>query len=156
MQIRPYRDENSVAIWNIFDRAVHTTASAHYSEEQLNAWAPAELDAAMLTKWGTHRAAAETLIAVEDDQVAGFADLVGGTYLDMLYVDPRFGRQGIGSALISSIIDLAKAADASHLTTDASLTARPVFERNGFVVIEQRAPVHNGVRFTNFRMNRTL
>lgn len=135
---------------------MRTTAAMHYSADQLEAWAPRLVDGAALAAWRAKRAGAHTLVAVQDDQVAGFSDLVDGALLDMLFVDPRFGRQGIGSALIASIIDLATSGGAPYLETHASLVARPVFERHGFVVVAQQAPVIRGVVMTNFKMRLRL
>ena len=156
MHVRAYRCEDAGATREIYERAVHMTAATHYSSEQLDAWAPRDLDGAGLAAWGARRAAAQTVVAVEDDQVAGFSDLVDRTLLDMLFVDPRLGRRGIGSALISAIIRRARAGDAPYLETNASLVARPVFERHGFVVMAQQTPVVRGVALTNFKMRLPL
>jgi putative acetyltransferase len=152
VRIRPYQDHDAAATRAIYGRAIHTTAAAYYSEKQLDAWAPRDLDADDLDAWAARRAAARTLVAVEDDHAAGFSDLVDGTLLDMLFVDPRFGRRGVASALIRSIIALAEASGAPSLEAHASLVARPVFERHGFVVVAQQTPVVRGVAMTNFKM----
>jgi putative acetyltransferase len=76
--------------------------------------------------------------------------------LDMLYVDPTVSRRGIGSALLAEIIRRARQDASSLVETYASRTARPLFERHGFVVIEQRTPVVRGVAMTNFKMLLTL
>lgn len=156
MQIRAYRDEDAAATRRVFERAVHATAAEDYTSEQTNAWAPTNAGAEDLAHWAAARAAAHTIVAIESDMVAGFSDLVDGTLLDMLYVDPRFGRQGVGSALVSSVIKLAGAAGASHIKTHASLTARPLFERHGFVVLERNTPTVRGIPMTNFAMRLTL
>jgi len=70
----------------------------------------------------------------------------------MLYVDPTATRRGVGSALVSHIVSLARGGDAAEIETYASITARPLFERHGFVVIEEREPVVRGVALRNFRM----
>ena len=44
-----------------------------------------------------------TLVAVIDGAVAGFASLLGVDVLDLLYVDPRFARRGVGAALIDAL-----------------------------------------------------
>jgi putative acetyltransferase len=120
------------------------------------AWAPVDRDPYALTAWAAARAAAHTTVAVQDDEVVGFSDLVHGDLLDMLYVDPRAGGRGIGSALIRQTVSVARARGVAVIETYASLTARPVFERNGFAVIERRTPVVRGVAMTNFKMHRIL
>ncbi len=128
-------------------------ALSDYSVEQVEAWAPTDLSASELAAWGIERASAQTAVAVEGDEVLGFSDLVDGRILDMLYVDPSAARRGIGTALLEHILSLAREACAPEIETHASLTARPVFERHGFTVIEQRAPVVSGIAVTNFRLH---
>jgi putative acetyltransferase len=74
----------------------------------------------------------------------------------MLFVDPDVSRRGVGAALVTRIVCLARDAGAGTLETYASLTARPLFERFGFVIVERRAPVVRGVAMTNFKMRLTL
>ena len=56
----------------------------------------------------------------------------------MLFVDPDFGRHGVASALLTSVVALARQRALPALTTFASLTSRPVFERHGFVITSER------------------
>ena len=119
----------------IFIRAVRETARVHYSPVQVAAWAAESGD---LDSWAAARTAAHTVLAVIDGQVVGFTDLDDHGYIDMLFVDPDFGRQGIGSVLVASMVDLARQRGLPAVTAFASLTSRPVFERRGFVVTGQR------------------
>ena len=73
-----------------------------------------------------------TLVALIDGEAAGFASLLGADVLDLLHVDPRFARRGVGAALIDALARLAAARGAERLTSDVSDTARPLFERQGF------------------------
>ena len=123
MHTRPYQDEDAARTREIYERAVHRSGAMHYNPEQLNAWAPLDLSPAELDAWGQKRAAARTILAVENDLVAGFSDLVDETLLDMLFVDPMFGRRGVGSMLISAVIGLAKGIGAPYVETHASLVA---------------------------------
>ena len=115
-----------------------------------------DFSASDLAAWGVERASAQTVVAAEGDRVLGFSDLVDGRLLDMLYVDPAAGRRGVATALLAEIVSLARDAGASEIETYASLTARPIFERHGFAVIEQRTAHVRGVSMTNFRMRRPL
>jgi len=62
----------------------------------------------------------------------------------------------VASALIAQIVSLARDDGAAAVETYASLTARPLLERHGFVVIEQRTPVVRQVAMTNFKMRLVL
>jgi putative acetyltransferase len=120
----------------IFLRAVRETARAHYSPKQVEAWAATHGD---LDSWAAARAAAHTQLAIIDGHVAGFTDLDDHGYIDMLFVDPDFGRHGVASALLASVVALARQRGLPALTTFASLTSRPVFERHGFVITGERS-----------------
>ena len=135
MEFRAYAAGDAEATLAIFLRAVRETARAHYSPQQVEAWAADHGD---LNSWAAARAAAHTQLAVIDGQVAGFTDLDDHGHIDMLFVDPDFGRQGIGSALVASMIALARQRGLPALSTFASLTSRPVFERHGFVITGER------------------
>ncbi|HEY0280020.1 MAG TPA: GNAT family N-acetyltransferase [Solirubrobacterales bacterium] len=156
MELRGYRNEDAGPTRAVFERAVRLTACGDYSEEQVEAWAPTDLTASDLEAWGVERKSAQTVVAAEGGQVLGFSDLVDGRLLDMLYVDPSAGRRGIATALLTEILSLAHDEGAPEIETYASLTARPVFERHGFTVIEQNTVHVRGVSMTNFRMRRPL
>lgn len=119
----------------VFQRAVRETARAHYSPVQVEDWAAEGED---LDSWSAARAAAETHVAVVDGHIAGFVDLDDKGHIDMLFVDPDFGRQGVASALLAHVVALARQRGLPALTTFASLTSRPVFERGGFVITGER------------------
>jgi putative acetyltransferase len=156
VRVRPYQEGDAGPTLAVYERAVHQTAASDYGPEQLAAWAPLGRDAAGRADWARRREAAQTVVAVEGGRIAGFSDLVDDTLLDMLFVDPSFARRGVGSLLIETVVALAKAADAPYLETHASVTARPVFERHGFVLLARQSPVIRGVKLTNFRMRRPL
>ena len=111
------------------------TATADYSLEQVEAWAANHGD---LGSWAAARAASHTLLGIIDGHVAGFTDLNDEGYIDMLFVDPRFGRRGVASTLLTSVVALALQQGLRALTTFASLTSRPVFARQGFVITGER------------------
>jgi putative acetyltransferase len=149
--IRPYQPGDAQATFRTFVQAVRETASTHYSAEQRAAWAPDDLDPAA---WADRRTNARTVVAVLDGGVVGFSDLDESGYVDMLFVHPSAGRRGVGAALLEAILNQAQQEGLTRLTTNASKTARPVFERAGFEVeVEQRVS-RNGVELTNYRMVR--
>ncbi|MDQ6730546.1 MAG: GNAT family N-acetyltransferase [Actinomycetota bacterium] len=156
MELRPYADHDATATRWVFERAVRITASRDYTTQQIDAWAPVKWGSTESVTWAAARAEATTIVAVDHAEVVGFSNLVQGSLLDMLYVDPRVSRRGVASALIGHIMSLARKSGAAELETFASLTARPLFERLGFVIVEQRAPIVHGIAISNFRMRRDL
>ena len=63
-----------------------------------------------------------TLVAEEGGEVVGFTELEGDGYLDMLYEAIERAARDQGS---------------SRIFTEASITARPFFERRGFRVVRE-------------------
>ncbi|TFD52709.1 GNAT family N-acetyltransferase [Cryobacterium sp. Hh7] len=153
MFIRPFTVLDGEATRDVFLRAIRVTASSEYTPEQIAAWAPHDMD---IFAWTAKRARTSTVVATSDDHVIGFTDLDDQGYIDMLFVHPDFGRRGVASALLASALERAGELGLAELSTNASLIARPIFERFGFVVLEQRYPVLAGVRLTNFSMRRSL
>ena len=93
MQLRAYRSSDLPAILNLFRDAVHTVCARDYTRSQLDAWAPAELDAAA---WDASLLAHQTLVAEENGSIIGFADLAEDGYLDRLYVHRDWQGRGGG------------------------------------------------------------
>jgi putative acetyltransferase len=153
VELRAYTGADAEATLTVFLRAIRETASADYSPEQVAAWAAQHGD---IVRWAARRAAAHTQLAIIHGQVAGFIDLDDDGYIDMLFVNPDFGRQGVATMLLTSTMAFAQQRGIAALTTHASLTAKPFFERHGFVVTEERHLIDRDVGFTNYAMRRVL
>lgn len=152
--IRPYVSADAAGTLEVFLSAITETASADYSPEQVEAWAsPAERDP---DTWSVAMLAREGFVADIGGTLAGFSDVGPTGYIDMLFVAPRFLRRGVASALVAEAERRARVDGVDALTTDASITARPVFEHLGFVVEREQHPVRHGVELTNFRMRKSL
>lgn len=150
MEIRAYAETDAAATLGVFLAAVTQTAAAHYSAEQIAAWArPDDRDA---RQWNCARKLPHTYVALIGAEVAGFAGIKDKGYIDMMFVAPGFGRRGVGGALLAHLRGIAIEAGASLLYTNASITARPFFEQHGFTVVAEQHPVALGVEMTNYRM----
>ena len=144
MRLRPYRSADLPAILDLFRNTVHTVCARDYTRSQLDAWAPAELDAAA---WDASLLAHRTLVAEEKGMIIGFADLAEDGYLDRLYVHRDWQGRGVASALCDALPDAR--------STHASLTARPFFEKRGWRVVKEQQVERRGVRLTNFVMEKS-
>jgi putative acetyltransferase len=155
MMIRRYSpdDDDAAATLTVYLRAIRETASRDYSPEQVAVWAPTDMD---LVAWGDRRAAVDTRVAVINGEVVGFSDIDNDGYIDMLFVHPAHGRLGIATALLESVLEDARRLSLPALSVRGSLTARPVFERNGFSVVERLEVELDGVALTTFAMRREL
>jgi putative acetyltransferase len=148
--IRDYRSTDAPLLWNIFFAAVRQTAAADYTPEQTAAWAPSEHDPAA---WSERMGAMAPLVAECDGVIVGYAALRADGYIDHFFVAPP-ARRGVGSALMGAILERAAAQGIAELFSNVSITARPFFERFGFLVEAAQQVTVRGVVFDNFRMRR--
>lgn len=94
MVIRAYQPFDAVPLAALFYQTVHTVNRRDYTEKQLDAWAPKDID---LGAWDRSLQVHHTLVAVEDGCAVGFGDIDSNTgYLDRLYVHKD--HQGMGIA----------------------------------------------------------
>lgn len=96
MELRAYQPADLEEIYQLFYDTVHSVNRKDYGLEQLDAWAPRQMDR---PRWEQSLADHETWVAWEDGKIVGFGDLGEGGYLDRLYVHKDFVRKGIASAL---------------------------------------------------------
>lgn len=148
-RVRAYDRADAAATLTVFREAITGTASAHYTPAQIAAWLGPGIDPAA---WHARRSAVDTLVAEADGQVAGFTDLDDRGHIDMLFVAPWAGRQGVATALLAEVRRRAAERSLTRLTVEASLSARPFFLRHGFAVLAEQQVARGGERLTNFRM----
>ena len=148
--LRPYRPEDCPALAHLFYETVHTVCAADYTPAQLEAWAPGS--GPDLAAWDASFQAHTTLVAEIGGRLAGFGDLdPAAGYLDRLYVRREFQRRGVASALCDA---LEQASRARPLTTHASRTARPFFEKRGYRVLRPQQVERRGQQLENFVMEK--
>ena len=151
--IRRYRRGEEPALFEVFYSAVHLVAVHEYSEEQIQAWAPRDLDPG---KWSEKIQGIDPFVADRDGNILGYADLQVSGYIDHFYVSGHHPRQGIGSLLMRHILAEAASQGIGTLTSDVSRTAQRFFEKFGFAAVEYRHPVCRGVVVPNVFMRREL
>jgi len=150
--IKPYEPDDAQATIDIFLRAIREVASMDYSPEQIAAWAKVE-DAEV---WARYRANRPTWLAMDGSQPIGFADLKSDGCLDMMFVSPGYQGKGVASLLLATVEKAAREQGLQRIFTEASLTARPFFERKGFVVLAAQQVQKRGQTLANFMMEKRL
>ncbi len=147
--IRPFRSRDAAQLWDVFYAAVHQLACGDYSAEQLAAWAPAEHDP---EQWARRMERIRPFVAERAGRIVGYADVQANGYIDHFFVAPAAARSGVGTALMRRIHERAAELGLTRLYSDVSITARPFFERFGFVVEAEQMVAVRGVTMKNFRM----
>lgn len=152
MLIRAYRVGEELALLRLFQSAVRITAAQDYTAEQIEAWAPAQITDERSRRWVERIRAMEPFVAELDGAPAGYADVQADGYIDHFFVDPSYARRGVGAALMTHLIDVARVRGVAQLRSDVSRTAQPFFSRFGFQVVMQQRPIVRGVELPNARM----
>lgn len=153
MTLRPYRPDDAPALLSLFRDTIRRVNSRDYSPAQVAAWASGDIDTA---RWHERFAGRFVPVAEEAGRAVGFAELESGGHIDRVYVSADHQRQGIGRALLAAVVAEARRIGVAQLFTEASITARPFFEAQSFVVLAPQVVTVRGVDFLNYRMGRVL
>ncbi|EAT12503.1 GNAT family N-acetyltransferase [Bermanella marisrubri] len=130
--IQPYTEDSSREIAELFYVAVHSINPEAYSDQQKHAWAPKPIDYKF---WQQRLNIKRPYLAFIDHQLSGFIELESDGHIDCLYTHPRFQGQGVASLLFDHIFSIAKASNMARLYVEASMLAKPFFEKRGFQLI---------------------
>lgn len=90
------------------------------------------------------------MIVIEDEKIIGFGDIDETGYLDHLYIHHEYQRQKVAT-LICNYLER----HVSKITTHASITARPFFEKRGYQVAYQQQICKAGQWMSNYVMIKT-
>jgi putative acetyltransferase len=149
--LRRYMTEDLDGVIEVFQRAIREVACRDYGPAQVAAWSKADRD-----DWEPWRLTRPTWVAVRDAKIIGFSDLEADGHLDMMFVHPAHQGIGVASRLLAAVEDAARGQGLSRIFTEASITARPFFERRGFIVKAQQQVAKDGETFTNYQMQKIL
>lgn len=149
MKIRNYKPSDCKEMAELFYHTIHTVNAKDYTEEQLNVWATGQVD---LEKWNQSFLEHYSIVAVDGDRITGFGDIDETGYLDRLYVHANHQNQCVATAICDALEQTAP----GNITTHASITARPFFEKRGYKVIKEQQVERQGIFLTNFVMEKEM
>jgi putative acetyltransferase len=131
IKLRPFLPQDTPLLADIFRAAIEELTEDDYNPAQQEAWASAADDLeAFAVRLGKHLA----LIATMEGSPVGFISLDAPTSID---------GHGVGATLYDAVEKLSAARGTSHLSVEASDTAREFFAHRGFSS-EQRNSVSVG------------
>ena len=149
MIIRHYRSGDHATIASIFIRAIHEIACEAYTPEQCLAWSDRKPNPA---HWEKRCELKRPFIAEMDGEVAGFLELDPDGHIDCAYVNPDFRRKGVMVALVKYAANVCFSAGVHKVHVDASICARPLFEKAGFTLIRENVVRIGEEELLNYRM----
>ena len=138
MIIREYKRSDAAAITRLFYETVRSVNLQDYSEQQVEAWAPAVPDWEI---WHSRMTRRCTLVAEEDGEIIAFAELERDGHLDMLYCRNDVVGCGVGRSLYGAVELKAVGLGLESIFADVSITARPFFEHRGFSVVGKQTVI---------------
>ncbi|OPH52009.1 acetyltransferase [Paenibacillus ferrarius] len=156
MDIRKFRDTDINQIVSLFYETVHSVNKRDYSQEQLDAWAPKDEVTLKLNTWKDSLSHNVTYVAEIEGEIVGFSDITQYGHLDRLFIHKDYQGQGIASALVNMLEFEARGLGLIEIDTEASITAKPFFERHGYRMIQSQVVERKGVKLVNFKMVKNL
>jgi putative acetyltransferase len=153
IRVRAYVPEDCETLATIYRRSIRELANKDYTQEQILAWAPDKLD---MERFAAKLLSRPTFVAEIGGEAAGFTDLEPDGHIDLFFVNPDHARRGVARTLLDHVIACAREQKLQRLYAEFSRTARPVFERYGFTVLEAQEVEMRGQKLQNFRMERRL
>ena len=153
MIFRVATNDDLTEMKQLFHETVESVCSNDYDAPQIKVWSASIQNT---QRWQDVIDTQYVLLAIIDDRIVGFASLKDDNYLDFLYVHKNFQRQGIASQLLSKLEGKARSSKEKTITTDASITAKPFFEKLHFKVLKMQQNERDGLILINYKMQKDL
>ena len=147
MELRRYQSSDCKEVTELFYNTIHMINAKDYTKEQLDVWATGQVD---LEKWNYSLQEHYSIVAVDNEIIVGFGDIDKDGYLDRLFVHAGYQGKGIATAICNQL----EQAVEGKITTHASITAKPFFEKRGYRAIKKQEVERQGIFLTNFVMEK--
>jgi len=138
--IRPATRVDAPAIHDLHTASVTRVCTTHYTPEQTHAWL------ANRTPEGYYKGIdhGEMFVCEAGGVVVGFGHALPGEIV-ALYVHADWVRYGVGAALLSHGLQMARRGHAGPIRVVATLNAQSFYEKHGFREVRRSAVPRNGV-----------
>jgi len=137
----------------LYIETIQSICKKDYNPNQINAWIFGVKDR---ERWIKVIKTQFTLLAVNEGKITGFGTLKDGNYIDFFYVHKHFQRKGIADQLLTKLELEAKRQFSKIITSDISKTAKPFFEKNGYIVKAEQRNSRLKTELINYKMEKEL
>ena len=124
-----------------------------YDTAQIEAWVSGVKNT---ERWTAVIETQFVLLAIIKDQIAGFGTLKEGNYIDFFYIHKDFQRKGIASELLTELELEAQKQHSKIISSDISITAKPFFEKKGYIVKAEQKNIRLGIELINYKIEKQL
>lgn len=141
---------DAVELKNLFQNTVLAINRRDYSQAEVEDWASCGDDLSNIEDMiKTHY----FIVAINQQlEIVGFSSITPQGYLHSMFVHKDFQGEGIATMLLNEIEQYAITNGIIRITSEVSLTARPFFEKKGYIVEEEQKRKANQLSLTNFWM----
>lgn len=148
--IRVALQSDTVELKQLFQNTVLAINRRDYSQAEVEDWASCGDNLANIKDMiKTHY----FIVAVnQQSEIVGFSSITPQGYLHSMFVHKDFQGEGIATILLNEIEQYAITNGIMRITSEVSLTARPFFEKKGYIVEEEQKRKANQLSLTNFWM----
>ena len=148
--IRIAQQSDALELMSLFQETVLHINKRDYSEAEVADWASCGNDLSHIKDMiKTHYFIVATN---RQAQIVGFSSITTQGYLHSMFVHKDFQGKGIATMLLNEIEQHATATGIKRITSEVSLTARPFFEKRGYIVEKEQKRKANQLSLTNFWM----
>ncbi|MGR5136863.1 GNAT family N-acetyltransferase [Vibrio jasicida] len=151
--IRDFQEEDAPKLWALFFNTVRNVNRRDYTEQQVKAWAQEGFDSQL---WLKKMVSIQPFVAVLDGVIVGYSDVQPSGLVDHFFCHHEYQGQGVGRALMTHVLEQAKAKGLTRIYSEVSVTARPFYEHMGFIVVNEQQVEVRGATLTNYVMERRL
>ena len=130
--IREAQQTDTIALKELFQNTVLAVNSKDYSQAEVEDWASC------------------------GDDLSNIEEMIKTHYFIVAVNHKDFQGKGIATMLLEEIERYAITAGIMRITSEVSLTARPFFEKKGYIVKEEQKRKANQLSLTNFWMAREM
>ncbi len=153
MNIRKFHHQDTQEIMQLFYDTVHNINIRDYTLEQVEAWAPQDMD---YQRWNEHLHSKMTYVAELDGKIVGFAQLEPNGHIDCFYCHKDFQGMGVGGKLLDTLQTQAEKLGITRLFAEVSITAKTFFKSRGFQILNQQTVERRGIKLINYRMDKNI
>lgn len=147
-----YNKNYSKQIPDLFTNTIHKTCNKDYNKEQLEAWANPSID---YKSWEDRLSTTKPYLSIIDNTLVGFTEFYED-YIDCFYVHYKYQGKGVGKELLNHIFKIAKQNGIKTLRVDASITAKPFFEKFGFKELRKNLVSRGNQELVNYSLTLNL
>ncbi|MHD0318666.1 GNAT family N-acetyltransferase [Fusobacterium sp. THCT1E2] len=156
MILRKYKSDDCLNLLKLFYDTVRTVNKKDYNNKQLSVWAPDNYIEEKYDIWQKYLSENFTIIAEINGEIAGFGDIEKTGYLNRLFIHKDYQHMGIASAIVKELEEYAEKICICTIITEASITAKPFFEKLGYTLIKEQQVERKGIFLTNYVMKKNI